>query len=476
MVPVYATVSWLSYEYYQHSVYFEVLRDCYEAFAIASFFTLLCHYIAEDLHEQKNYFRTIKPRNWVWPVPWFQKCCGGKNGVWRTPRSGLTWFNVRFLSAGAPDTRLTYLAQVIWTGVFQYCFIRVFMTITAVVTQVLGRYCLESLNPVFAHIWVMGIEAVAVTIAMYCIIQFYVQVRKDIAQHSPLLKVLAIKLVIFLSFWQTIVISLLTGSGAIKPSPKFQTPDIKVGIPSFLLCIEMAFFAFFHLFAFSWRDYTNSSKVYQQEMTAGDVSSPQYQGGFLGWRAIADAANPWDMIKAVARAGRWLFVGHRKRMLDPSYAVSRTDTDETMGRDPTAYSNTKLNPLNGSTAYSGTKPGSRAGKTAGYNFEEDRQPLVHGQPGPFADGPPGRDHSPYSLAGTESREAADIGVATSQFEEYDDWQRGPPVQGQGPPAIHIRAPSGHEAGVVPYPEEQSQQNQPMPYFDPPPSNGRQPRR
>ena len=90
---------------------------------------------------------------------------------------------------------------MIWTGVFQYCFIRVFMTITAVITQMLGRYCLESLNPVFAHIWVMGIEAVAVTIAMYSIIQFYYQVRKDIAQHHPLLKVLAIKLVIFLSFW-----------------------------------------------------------------------------------------------------------------------------------------------------------------------------------------------------------------------------------------------------------------------------------
>jgi hypothetical protein len=347
------------------------------------------------------------------------------------------------------------------------------MTITAMVTQVLGRYCLESLNPVFAHIWVMGIEAVAVTIAMYCIIQFYLQVRKDIAQHKPLLKVLAIKLVIFLSFWQTIGISLLTGAGAIKPSAKFQTPDIKVGIPSFLLCVEMAFFAFFHLFAFSWRDYTMSSKVYQQEMAAGEAP-PQYQGGFLGIKAIADAANPWDIIKAVARAGRWLFVGYKKRRLDPSYAVSRTDTDDTMGRDPNAYSNTKLNPLNGSTAYTGPKPGSRAGKTAGYDLEEDRQPLVHGQPNPFSDAPPVRDHSPYSLAGTESREAGDVGIANSQFEEYDDWRQGQ-VGGQGPPAIHIRAPSGQETGVVPYPDERGQQSQPMPYFDPPPSNGRQSR-
>jgi Organic solute transporter Ostalpha len=357
---------------------------------------------------------------------------------------------------------------VIWTGVFQYCFIRVFMTITAVVTQHLGRYCLESLNPVFAHIWVMGIEAVAVTIAMYSIIQFYYQVRKDIAQHSPLIKVLAIKLVIFLSFWQTIAISLLTSSGAIKPTSKFRTPDIKVGIPSFLLCIEMAFFAFFHLFAFSWRDYTTTSKIYQQELAAGEDPA-QYQGGFLGIKAIADAANPWDIIKAVARAGRWLFVGHRKRMLDPSYSVSRTDTDDTMSRDPTAYSNTKLNPLNGSTAYAGAKPGLRSGKTAGYNLEEDQQPLVDGQPNTFSDAPQGRDQSPYSLANTESGEGGDIGAANSQLEEYEDWQRGRPGA-QGPPTIHIRAPSGQQTGVVPYPDEQGQQRHPTPYFDPPPAN------
>lgn len=39
---------------------------------------------------------------------------------------------------------------------------------------------------------------------MYCLIQFYIQLRGDLAEHSPLLKVVAIKLVIFLSFWQTV--------------------------------------------------------------------------------------------------------------------------------------------------------------------------------------------------------------------------------------------------------------------------------
>jgi hypothetical protein len=96
MIPIYAVVSFLSYLYYRHAVYFELIRDCYEAFAIASFFTLMCHYIAPNLHEQKEYFRSVQPKNWVWPLNWMQKCTGGEHkGFLRRPRSGLTWFNVR---------------------------------------------------------------------------------------------------------------------------------------------------------------------------------------------------------------------------------------------------------------------------------------------------------------------------------------------------------------------------------------------
>ena len=99
MVPIYSVVSFLSYRYYLHAVYFDVLMNCYEAFAIASFFNLLCAYIAPDLHSQKDYFRTLQPRSWVWPLSWIKKCCGGgERGCLRTPRSGLTWFNVRCIT------------------------------------------------------------------------------------------------------------------------------------------------------------------------------------------------------------------------------------------------------------------------------------------------------------------------------------------------------------------------------------------
>lgn len=109
MVPIYSVVSFLSYYFYTRAVYFEVIRDCYEAFAIASFFSLLCAYIAPDLHNQKDYFRKLQPKDWVL-LSHFKKCCGGELGIWRTPRSGLTWFNV---SGNA--TCLNTLKKLTWS-------------------------------------------------------------------------------------------------------------------------------------------------------------------------------------------------------------------------------------------------------------------------------------------------------------------------------------------------------------------------
>ena len=50
----------------------------------------------------------------------------------------------------------------------------------------------------------MVFEAAAVTVAMYCLIQFYYQLKEDLAPYKPLLKIICIKLVIFFSFWQSV--------------------------------------------------------------------------------------------------------------------------------------------------------------------------------------------------------------------------------------------------------------------------------
>ncbi|KAJ5272792.1 organic solute transporter Ostalpha-domain-containing protein [Penicillium angulare] len=297
MIPIYSITGFLCVYFYRYSVYYDLIGNCYEPFAIASFFALLSSYIAPDLHSQKEYFRTIVPVNWVWPLNWFQKCCCGSRdkGVWRKPRSGLTWFNV------------------IWIGVFQYCILRVVLTVIAVAAEAADRYCQNSDSPKFAHIWVIVLESIAVTIAMYCLIQYYIQIKGDIAHHRPFLKILCIKLVIFLSFWQTTIIDYLTSSGTIKSSAKVQLYDWNNGLPNLLICIEMFLFAILHFWGFPWSSYV----ITQEDMKDG--TERRYHGGWMGIKAFVDAMNPWDLVKATARGFRWLFVGRRHREADPSY-------------------------------------------------------------------------------------------------------------------------------------------------------------
>ncbi|PHH71456.1 hypothetical protein CDD80_5253 [Ophiocordyceps camponoti-rufipedis] len=319
MVPVYAISSFLQLQWYWHAIYFQVISDCYEAFAIASFFALICHYVAPDLHSQKEYFRLMRPiKPWVWPVNWLAHCCGGERGPWRTPSSGLTYLNV------------------VWIGVYHYCFIRVAMTVSAVVSQYFHRYCESSNSPVFGHIWIITLNALAVTIAMFCLIQFYVQLREPLAEHKLLTKMIAIKLVVFLSFWQVAAISVGTSTlNIVHPGQYIAYPDLKVGIPALLLCIEMAFFAIFHLWAFPYKPYLDDApvavfpKLRPDGMSTPNERSPP-SGGPFGLLALVDALNLWDFVKAFCRGVRWLLCGVKRRKEDVSY---RLDDERNDGHD-----------------------------------------------------------------------------------------------------------------------------------------------
>ncbi|GKT61940.1 DUF300 domain-containing protein [Colletotrichum tofieldiae] len=394
MVPVYAASSFLQLYYYWHAVYFQLMSDCYEAFAIASFFSLLCHYLAPDVHTQKDYFRNLYPiKPWVWPLDWFAKCCGGQRGPWRTPKSGLTWFNV------------------IWIGVYHYVFIRVAMTVTAVVTQYYHRYCESSNNPVFAHIWVISINCVAVTIAMYCVIQFYVQMREPLKEHSPFLKVLAIKLVVFFSFWQVTCISLATSTlDLVHPNKVLAYPDIKVGIPALLLCFEMALFALLHLWAFPYAPYVPGAKTtFYPSPDARDINAHLREnvhsapsGGWMGLRAVGDALNLWDFVKAFGRGIRWLFCGVKRRKEDPSYKTAASlDMDDLDKGGDTAYHPAGLkstdhlpiaHEFRRSTYLQPSRPPPRPARP----HNESDSLIAHAQPNPSQMSPPRRPQRPHS--------------------------------------------------------------------------------
>lgn len=292
MIPIYVVITFFSLVFFEVAVYLEILRNCYEAYVIASFFTLMCHYLAPNLHEQKGYFRNVDPKPWIYPL----------NKV-DTPRSGLTWFNI------------------IYAGIFQFCFTRPLFGIIAIIAQTEHRYCTSSTRPENAYLWIQLLQGACVLIAIYCLAQFHKQVKEDIAPHDPFLKLLCIKLVMFLCFWQIWFLGLLAiKKGPLQPTKKLAALDIHRGIPSILVCFEMMVFACVAHWAFPWRPYDLEHQL------RGPDRLEQYACAPL--EALVDALNPWDYAKAGARGFRWLFHGVKYRKDDVSYQPSlKTESD-----------------------------------------------------------------------------------------------------------------------------------------------------
>ncbi len=229
---------------------------------------------------------------------------------------------------------------------------------------------------------------------MYCVIQFYVQLRLDLAPHRPFLKVAAIKLVIFLSFWQSFLISILTSStfNVVKKTATIAYPDLKVGIPCLLICVEMAIFSVLHLFAFPWAPYRKGAEQtgYPLSPTGSLNKLGPNQGGFMGMKAIMDAMNPWDLVKGFARGMRWLFVGVKNRENDSSYktpSFSNSINENDLALDPTNDSSYKGNPgLPIADEFRRSKFGLPGFGPAKVEDEQQAGLIAHAQPNPLNPG------------------------------------------------------------------------------------------
>jgi hypothetical protein len=113
------------------------------------------------------------------------------------------------------------------------------------------------------------------------------------------------------------------------PSARLNAFDIKIGIPYLLLSFELAIIAILHLYAFPFESYRGESgaPVSLVDMNGPPLIAAPRQGGFLGFRAMVDAMNPWDFFKSLGRSIRWLVLGRKRREEDPSYKLPYLEMD-----------------------------------------------------------------------------------------------------------------------------------------------------
>ncbi|XP_036169243.1 transmembrane protein 184A isoform X2 [Myotis myotis] len=234
VVPVYSFDSWLSLLLLgsqQHYVYLDSLRDCYEAFVIYSFLSLCFQYLGGE----SAIMAEIRGK----PI---QSSC-----LYSTCCLRGTAYSIGFLRFCKQAT-------------LQFCVVKPVMALVTIVLQAVGKYHDGDFNVHSGYLYVTLIYNASVSLALYALFLFYVATRELLQPFEPVLKFLTIKAVIFLSFWQGMLLAILERCGVI---PEVQGMDgsrvgagtLAAGYQNFIICVEMLFASIALRYAFTCQVY-----------------------------------------------------------------------------------------------------------------------------------------------------------------------------------------------------------------------------
>lgn len=74
--------------------------------------------------------------------------------------------------------------------------------------------------------------------ALYCLVEWYTATKDELAHIKPLAKFLSFKSIVFLTWWQGIMIAIMYSLGLVR-SPLAQSLELKSSIQDFIICIEV---------------------------------------------------------------------------------------------------------------------------------------------------------------------------------------------------------------------------------------------
>lgn len=266
IVPVYAFDSWLSLLFIsndQYYVYFDSVRDCYEAFVIYNFLSLSFEYLGGE----SAIMAEIRGKP-IQSSCLYGTCC----------LSGMS-YSIGFLRFCKQAT-------------LQFCVVKPIMAVITIVLQAFGKYHDGDFNVYGGYLYITIVYNISVSLALYALFLFFFATSDLLRPYEPVLKFLTIKSVIFLSFWQGMVLAILERCGVI-PNALFidghevGAGTVAAGWQNFIICIEMFFAAIALRYAFT-------CTVYQQKKNDVPENIPPMQSISSG---LKETINPGDMVQ-----------------------------------------------------------------------------------------------------------------------------------------------------------------------------------
>ncbi|XP_041009181.1 protein LAZ1 homolog 2 isoform X2 [Juglans microcarpa x Juglans regia] len=215
----------------------DILRNCYEAFALYSFgsYLVAClggermviellennsrKQLGKRLLEGADENRSVQQKSFR--NFFFQPCILGKD-----------------------------LLVIIKFGLVQYMILKTVCAFLAFLLEIFGVYGDGEFK------WYYGYPYMAVVLnfsqmwALYCLVKFYNVTHERLQSIKPLAKFISFKAIVFATWWQGVGIALLSAFGVLPKEVRVQA-----GLQNFLICIEMAIAAIAHVYVFSAEPY-----------------------------------------------------------------------------------------------------------------------------------------------------------------------------------------------------------------------------
>lgn len=239
IVPLYAVESYVSFCSSDAALVFEIVRDCYEAFALYSF----GRYLVACLGGEEKTMESMERQAVAGPRTPLLVQSAGRAAVKHS-------FPLNYFLQPWDLGKQFY--QAFKFGIVQFMILKTVGALVALILQIWNLYGEGEFR------WDRGYLYVAVAInfsqswALYCLIQFYNITKEELAPIQPLSKFLCFKAIVFLTWWQGLLIAIFFA----MQSAKFQNEDaLEARIQDFIICIEMGFAAVGHVYVLPAKPY-----------------------------------------------------------------------------------------------------------------------------------------------------------------------------------------------------------------------------
>merc|ERR1712001_655326 len=179
-------------------------------------------------------------------------------------------------------------------GTLQFCVVKPVMSFITIWLQSYGLYQDGNWDPSLGYLYITLIYNFSISLALYALFLFYFATRDLLRPFDPVLKFFTIKSVIFLSFWQGVMLAILEHLGYILPvidekgkGETLTAGTVAAGYQNFLICIEMFFAAVALKYAFPISVYIGegSINVEGRSVTMQSISS-----------SLKETMNPRDIM------------------------------------------------------------------------------------------------------------------------------------------------------------------------------------